>query len=204
MACYPIRSLRRNRLAVQPSLSSDLQYHLLLVTRGSPGHRWTTIDRLAEQLHIDHETLAAAILECAASGLLRSANSPFRRRLSLTGAGRRRLDQLEQCRQTEILALQNQLPLPPRIACEGARPHTQSPGEGFMPKQRPVTQLQRTARPSALADAWRKSPRDRESAGAALSRMLWAWLSLSARPQPMEARIDDTAARRRTRGKVAP
>ena len=183
MACYPIRSLRRNRLAVQPSLSSDLQYHLLRVARGCPGHRWTTIDRLAEQLHIDHETLAAAILECAASGLLRSANSPFRRRLSLTGAGRRRLDQLEQCRQTEILALQNQLPLPPRMVCEGA-------------------QLQRTVRPAALEGSWPKSPRDRESASAALSRMLWTWLSLSVTPQPIEARIDDDDARRRKRGKL--
>ena len=72
-----------------------------------------------------------------------------------------------------------------------------------MPKQRPVTQLQRTARPAALADAWLKSPHDRESAGAALSRLLWAWLSLSAMPQPMEARINDTAARRRTRGAIA-
>lgn len=202
MACYPIRSLRRNRAAVQPSLSSDLEYHLLLVARGYPGHRWTTIDGLADQLHIDHETLAAAILECAASGLLRSANSPFRRRLSLTGAGRRRLDQLEQCRETEILALQNQLPLPPRMACEGARPHTQSPGEGFMSKQRPTTQLQRTVRPAALEGSWPKSPRDRESASAALSRMLWTWLSLSVTPQPMEARIDDDAARRRKRGKL--
>ena len=202
MACYPIRSLRRNRVAVQPSLSSDLQYHLLLVTRGCLGHRWTTIDGLAAQLRIDHQMLAAAIFKCAASGLLRSTNGPSRRRLSLTGAGRRRLDQLEQSRQTEILALQNQLPLPPRIACEEARPHTQSPGEGFMPKQRPVTQLQRTARPAALADAWRKSPRDRESASAALSRMLWTWLSLSVTPQPMEARIDDDAARRRKRSKL--
>lgn len=203
MARYPIKPLRRTRAAVQPSLSSDQQYHLLLLARGQPGHRWTTIDALAVQLRIDHLTLAAALLECAASGLLRSTNAPSRRRLSLTRAGRRRLDQLEQCRQTEILALQNQLPLSPRIACEGALPHTQSPGEGFMPKQRPVTQLQRTVRPATLEDSWLKSPHHRESASAALSRLLWAWLSLSAMPQPMEARIDDTTARRRTRGNIA-
>lgn len=71
-----------------------------------------------------------------------------------------------------------------------------------MPKQRPVTRLQRTAPPAALADAWRKSPRERESASAALSRMLWTWLSLSVTPQLMEARISDTAARRRKRGKL--
>jgi hypothetical protein len=71
-----------------------------------------------------------------------------------------------------------------------------------MSKQRPVTQLQRTVRPAAPEDAWRKSPRDRESASAALSRMLWTWLSLSVTPQLMEARIDDGAARRRKRGKL--
>lgn len=99
--------------------------------------------------------------------------------------------------------IKTQLPLPPRIACEGARSHTQSPGEALMRKQRPVTQLQRTVRPAAREDFWLKSPHGRESAGAALSRLLWAWLSLSAMPQPMEARIDDTAARRRTRGNIA-
>lgn len=122
MARYPAKPLRRNRATVRPSLSPDLQYRLLRVTRGCPGRRWTTADELAVKLRIAHGTLAAALFECAASGFLRPANGSLRRRLSLTGAGRRRLDQLEQYRQAEILALQNQLPLPRLMAREGARP----------------------------------------------------------------------------------
>lgn len=118
MARYPVKPLRRDRAAAQPSLSPDLQYRLVRVTRGCPGRRWATADDLAVKLR----TLAAALFECAAAGFLRPANGSSRRRLSLTGAGRHRLDQLEQYRQAEILALQNQLPLPGLMAREGTRP----------------------------------------------------------------------------------
>ena len=136
MARYPVKPLRRNRAAVQPSLSPDLQYRLLRVTRGCPGRRWTTADELAVKLRIDHGTLAAALFECAASGFLRPANGSSRRRLSLTGAGRHRLDQLEQYRQAEILAPAE--PVTPSRP-DGARrdPPTQSSGEGSCPNNAP-------------------------------------------------------------------
>lgn len=189
MTDRPMRPLRRKHEPVQPTLTSQLEHHLLLVARGCLGRRWSTVSNLAAELRMDHATLAAAISECAASGLLRSTYGHSKDCLSLTRAGRHRLDQLEQCRQAEILALQYQLPLPPRTSCEEGQLPTQSPGEDFMPRQR--------------EQSWFTNLHDRASAkiDAVLNRVLWSWLSLFATPQPMEARIDDKlASRRRTRG----
>lgn len=192
---HPMKPLRRNRVGVR-SGSPDLQHHLLQVARGSAGHRWTTLDNLAAQLRLDPEPLAGAILECAALGLIRCAQSSSKGRLSLTRAGRRRLDQLERCRRAQIQALQNQLPLPPRAACEGGQPHTQSPGEEVMPRQHVTPQSPRAARTAMLDRRWLRSLHQRASAkiDAALNRLLWSWLSMYAMPQRVEVRIDDVPA----------
>ncbi len=198
------RPTARTRIAVLVDrLTPHLQHHLLLAARGCRGRRWITFKNLAAQLRMERGTLVAAIGACAASGLLRCSHGFAKGRLSLTRAGRRSLDQLEQWHQAEILALQYQLPLPPSIGRGEGQTQAQSTGEKFMLRQDSDSHQRRPVRPAAHALSRFATLHRRASAklDALMNRLLWTWLSLFAMPQSIEASLNDKpASPRRARG----